>query len=202
MPRANAESERFMRTIGKAIRAAQTEHRSWKQEIHTFLRNYRATPHSTTNVSPAELLFGRKINTKMPNILTNDQADSEVRKEDHKNKSKMKLYFEKKHSVKVPDFTVGDTVLVKQEKKDKLSTPYNPQPLTIKNKKGSMITATNEQQKDITRNSSHFKKVGKSKIMTDEEIEEIIDDDIIPNTPLRRSSREKQTPKHLDDYVR
>lgn len=65
-----------------------------------------------------------------------------------------------------------------------------------------MITATNEQQKDITRNSSHFKKVGKSKIMTDEEIEEIIDDDIIPNTPLRRSSREKQTPKHLDDYVR
>ncbi|VDI02757.1 Hypothetical predicted protein [Mytilus galloprovincialis] len=114
----------------------------------------------------------------------------------------MKLYFEKKHSVKVPNFTVGDTVLVKQEKKDKLSTPYNPQPLTIKNKKGSMITATNEQQKDITRNSSHFKKVGKSKIMTDEEIEEIIDDDIIPNTPLRRSSREKQTPKHLDDYVR
>ncbi|XP_063400348.1 uncharacterized protein K02A2.6-like [Mytilus trossulus] len=200
-PRANAESERFMRTIGKAIRAAQTEHRSWKQEIHTFLRNYRATPHSTTNVSPAELLFGRKINTKMQNSSINNQADSEVRKEDHKNKIKMKSYFEKKHSVKVPDFTVGDTVLVKQEKKDKLSTPYNPQPLTIKNKKGSMITATNEQQKDITRNSSHFKKVGKSNIMTDEEIEEIIDDDI-PNTPLRRSSRAKQTSKHLDDYVR
>jgi hypothetical protein len=27
--RANAESERFMKTIGKAIRAARTEHRSW-----------------------------------------------------------------------------------------------------------------------------------------------------------------------------
>ncbi|CAC5394864.1 unnamed protein product [Mytilus coruscus] len=63
-----------------------------------------------------------------------------------------------------------------------------------------MITATNEQHKDITRNLSHFKKIGKSKIMTDEEIEEVTDDDIIPNTSLRRSSREKQTPKHLDDY--
>ncbi|VDI46418.1 Hypothetical predicted protein [Mytilus galloprovincialis] len=136
-PRANAESERFMRTIGKAIRAAQTEHRSWRQEIHTFLRNYRATPHSTTNVSPAELLFGRKINTKMPNISTNDQADSEVRKEDHRNKSKMKLYFEKKHSVKVPDFTVGDTVLVKQEKKDKLS--YSPTSQFLKSKVNNQV---------------------------------------------------------------
>ncbi|VDI64457.1 Hypothetical predicted protein [Mytilus galloprovincialis] len=153
-----------MRTIGKAIRAAQTEHRSWRQEIHTFLCNYRATPHSTTNMSPAELLFGRKINTKMPNISINDQADSEVREEDHNNKSKMKLYFEKKHSVKVPDFIVGYTVLTKQERKDKLSTPYNPQPLTIKNNKGSMITATNEHNKDITQNSSHLKRLGNLKL--------------------------------------
>lgn len=38
-PRANSECERFMRSIGKAIRAANTEHRNWKQEIHTFLRH-------------------------------------------------------------------------------------------------------------------------------------------------------------------
>ena len=38
-PRTNAESERFRKTIGKAIRAAHTEHRTWMEEIHTFLRN-------------------------------------------------------------------------------------------------------------------------------------------------------------------
>jgi hypothetical protein len=37
-PRANKECERFMKTIGKAIHTAHTEHSSWKQEIYTFLR--------------------------------------------------------------------------------------------------------------------------------------------------------------------
>ena len=67
-PRANAESERFMKTIGKAIRAAHTEHRSWKQEIHTFLRNNRATPHATIDMSPGEILFGRKSNTNLSDL--------------------------------------------------------------------------------------------------------------------------------------
>ena len=35
-PRANAESERFMKTIGKAIRAANTQHRS-KRSIHSYV---------------------------------------------------------------------------------------------------------------------------------------------------------------------
>ena len=29
---------------------------------------YRSTPHSTTGLSPAELLFGRKIRTKLPQL--------------------------------------------------------------------------------------------------------------------------------------
>jgi transposase InsO family protein len=124
-PRANAESKWFMRTIGKAIRAAHTQHRSWKQEIRTFLRNYRAIPHATTDMS-----------------------------------------------------------------------------LKIKEKKGSMITAADGQNTMITRNSSHFKKVGES-IMNEEEIEEISDSNYsdTPDITLRRSSRERRPPTNLDDYV-
>ena len=29
---------------------------------------YRSTPHSTTGVSPAELLFNRKLRTKLPQL--------------------------------------------------------------------------------------------------------------------------------------
>jgi hypothetical protein len=56
--------------------------------------------------------------------------------------------------------------------------------------------------KIITRNSSHFKKVGES-IMNEEEIEEILDgnNSDTPDTTLRRSSRERRPPKYLDDYV-
>ena len=125
-----------------------------------------------------------------------------IRKKDKDRKLKRKTHFENKHCVKPSQFKVGDSVLIKQEKKDKLTTPFNPTLLKIKEKKGSMITATDGQNKIISRNSSHFKKVGEF-IMNEEEIEEILDSnnsDTV-DTTLRRSSRERRPPKYLDDYV-
>ena len=49
-PQANGEVERFVRTVKKVIKTATVERKNWKQEMHRFLRNYRATPHSTTRV--------------------------------------------------------------------------------------------------------------------------------------------------------
>jgi hypothetical protein len=134
-PRANKECERFMKTIGKAIHTAHTEHSSWKQEIYTFLRNYRATPHATTDMSPGEILFGRKINTKLPGLTIKSPTHTTIRKKDKDRKLKMKTHFENKHCVKPSQFKVGDSVLIKQEKKDKLTTPFNPTLLKIKEKK-------------------------------------------------------------------
>lgn len=65
-PKANGKAERFMRILGKAIRTTHIESKNWKQEMFTLLRNYRATPHSTTNLSPAESLLKRKMRTKLP----------------------------------------------------------------------------------------------------------------------------------------
>ena len=53
---------------------------------------------------------------------------------------------------------LGDTVLVKQPKANKLSTPFNPVPFVVEEKKGSMITAS-DGHKTVTRNSSMFKVV-------------------------------------------
>jgi transposase InsO family protein len=50
--KANGEAGRFMRTFGKSIRTANVEARNWKQDLYKFLRQYRATPHSTTSISP------------------------------------------------------------------------------------------------------------------------------------------------------
>ena len=65
-PRANAEVERFMRTLKKTYRIAHAERKPWKQELYQFLRNYRATPHITTGTPPATLMFGRAIRTRLP----------------------------------------------------------------------------------------------------------------------------------------
>ena len=58
-----------------------------------------------------------------------------IRKKDKDRKLKMKRHFENKHCVKPSQFKVGDSVLIKQEKKDKSTTPFNPTLLKIKEKK-------------------------------------------------------------------
>ena len=55
---------------------------------------------------------------------------------------------------------MGDTVIVKSDHISKALTTYQPNPLTIMKKKGSMITATHKGNQ-TTRNSSFFKKIPK-----------------------------------------
>ena len=161
-PIANGECERFMRTLGKTIRASHTYNTSWKQDMYSFLRNYRATPHATTKHTPAELFFGRKIQTKLPQspIKTKDQKKihKQAKMEDKQQKNKIKTYADKRRRAQQSNLKVGDKVLVRQEKRNKFTSPFDPKPFKIIKKKGSMITAQRG-DRQITRNSSYFKLV-------------------------------------------
>ena len=66
-PQENGEIERQNRSILKRLHIAQAEGFKWRSEVDDFLMMYRSTPHSTTGIRPAELLFGRRIGTKLPN---------------------------------------------------------------------------------------------------------------------------------------
>ena len=153
-PQANAETERFMRTIKKIIRGKP---KNWKQEMYKRLLAYRATPHSTTGIAPATVLFGRDVRTKLPSMIATTNSDSDMRQRDEANKEKMKRYADNKAYVKPSDFKVGDSVLVKNTSISKAQTPYDSIPLEIIAKKGSMVTAQRGESK-ITRNSSFFKR--------------------------------------------
>ena len=67
-PQANAQVERYNRTLDKVICGAQVEGKDWHKKLFIFLLNHRATPHATTGVSPALLHLGRKIRTKVPQL--------------------------------------------------------------------------------------------------------------------------------------
>jgi hypothetical protein len=69
-PRANGEAERFRNTLEKCIRTAHIERKNGKQEMYRFLRQYRATPHSSTGISPSEALNQRKLKTELPQITS------------------------------------------------------------------------------------------------------------------------------------
>jgi len=150
--RANGEVERFVRTVKKVVKTAKLEHKNYKQELNRLLRNYRATPHSTTRVAPATALFGRPIKTKLPEMST-PCSDLEIRERDRTAKAKMKNHADNRRYVKPSTLKEGDMVFVKRaDSRKKSNTPYDPRPRTVVEKKGSMMTAEDSDGVPITRN--------------------------------------------------
>ena len=64
-PQANGEVEKQNKSLLKRMKIAQAEGKEWKNEVCKYLVTYRSI---TTDVSPAELLFGRKMRTKLPEL--------------------------------------------------------------------------------------------------------------------------------------
>ena len=206
-PEANGEAERFMRTLGKATCTAKVDGGNSKQEI-MFLRHYRATPHSLTCLSPAEMLNGRKLRMKVLNVSKKktvtfqDRVDLASRK-DVTVKAYIKDLADHRRKAKDTDIANGDT--------------------------GSLITAQHGSH-IMTQSLSLMKKVlsecGKGKVIEKDPIVNLDDFDIhlsdtdntsetpqsptkslIPNptTPRKPESpvsvRESKRARKLKDYV-
>ena len=157
-PKANSEAERFMRTLGKAIRTGHVQKLDWQKELNKFLRNYRSTPHQTTHACPCELLMGRQIKTKLPELPPQHPTYNHISSKDLHAKQKMKEYADRRNRAKPHRFSIGDLVLPRQPKRNKFSTPFSAEPFRIIAIKGSMITAVRNGT-TITRNVSHFKSI-------------------------------------------
>ena len=168
-PRANGEAERLVQTLEKSIRIAHLEGKNWKQELYKFSRQYRATPHSTTKVFPSEALNSRNLKTTIPELpitqqklplCTPQDPSASIAQTDVLQKQKMKVYADLKTHAQEREIKPGEVVLMRQPKQNKLSTPYNPKPFIVEEKKGTMVTVRNGSQA-VTRNSSQFKVIPK-----------------------------------------
>ena len=141
-PRAIGQVERFMRTIKKSVAAAKLEGKPWKTELFQLLRNYRSTPHSSTGITPATALFNRPMRNKLPEVPQPINDSTDIAQGDHQAKTRMKAYADNKANVKPSSISVGDTVVINGDPSTKKSlSSYMPEPYTVIERKGSMITA-------------------------------------------------------------
>ena len=99
-PATNGLAERAVQTMKQGIR--QMQNGSIEEKLAKFLFKYRITPHSTTGVSPSELLMGRRIRSRLDLLLPD--LTSVVQDKQLKQKQA--------HDKKKPDrnFIIGDTV--------------------------------------------------------------------------------------------
>ena len=90
--------------------------------MYKLLLAYRTTPHSTTELPPASVMFGSNLQNKLPSILQKP-SDSDLRASDAQAKENMKQYADDKSYVKPSDITIGDHVLVKSSSLSKAKHP-------------------------------------------------------------------------------
>ena len=138
-----------MRTVKKIIKTSIYERRDWKTEMYRFLRNYRATPHSTTGFPPATILFARSMKVKLPELNTEQSSQSplprdKVQRRDYHQNEKMKRYADNKAYVKPSTLKEGDNVLVRSRFRRKTDPVYDERPYRVTARKGSMVTARSQ----------------------------------------------------------
>ena len=186
------------------------------EELRRYGTVYRGIAHNTTGKSPAELLFNRKMRGKLPEI-TPTFMDFELQDRDGEQKGQYKLYADDRRKAEHSDVAVGDTVLLKQEKVDKVSTNFNKTPHTVIHKHGNQVTVESPEGAQYSRNTTYVKKY----ITSQHEREDASapdypaqqqamnshDGPAVPAvsdghaTPVSRPQRQRKPPERLKDFV-
>lgn len=85
-PATNGLAERFVQTVKKRLKIAFSERLEFHYRLDRFLMAYRNAPHAITGESPAQLMLGRSLRTRLSNVKpqllsTQLQSPTAVREE-------------------------------------------------------------------------------------------------------------------------
>ena len=108
-PSTNGLAEKMVQTLKKALRTSKS---AVQDTLDRFLFNYRLTPHSTTGVSPAELMFGRRLRSRLDLLWPADGVSArvskrqEAQKKEHSNAPRT-LHLPPESPVMIRNYTPG-----------------------------------------------------------------------------------------------
>ncbi|KAF0301898.1 hypothetical protein FJT64_025948 [Amphibalanus amphitrite] len=99
---------------------------------------YRSTPYATTGLSPAELLHGRKLRTRLhaAALPTEEPQDRELRDRVQKRQKKQKRYADERRAAETPRFQVGDWVRCRLVPRPKKGRPRYSEPRRVESRLG------------------------------------------------------------------
>ena len=139
-PEANGFVEIFQKVLVKIIHTAMIEKKDPKKKVQEYLAQYKAAPHKTTGRSPFEIMFNRKMKTKLPQIKKKKESemDKEIREKHDREKDKQKSYADKKRRNEEKEVKEGDKVLIKRTKTTTKS-PWDPEAYKVKEVKGDRL---------------------------------------------------------------
>lgn len=168
-PQQNGEVERQNRSILKRLKIAQEVGQDWRRALDQYILSYHSTPHPTTGRSPFDLMFGRRMRSKLPQVPRDVHIDEETRDHDRLQKEKGRDYADRKRRAQQSDIEIGTKVVIKRFRKDsKLSTNYSPEEHTVIRLKGADATLRSiSTGKECRRNIAHLKKLPEDSLVTE-----------------------------------
>ena len=198
-PASNGLAERAVQTFKNNLKKCQDV--DIETQLARFLFKYRNTPHTTTGVTPAELLMGRKPRTHLslihPNLAVRVQRQQENQKFVHDQRTKHR------------EFNIGDPVMIRDFTTNELKWI----PGTIVTQRGALIYHIElPDGRVVRRHIDHIRKhtVGETPSIPEDdylppvslepqEIEEPTPQPSQSATPLRRSTRVSRPPDRLQN---
>ena len=141
----------------KRLQIAQADNKPCRAELRKYLTAYRSIPHNTTGRSPAELLFNRKVKGKIPDLSIVHAYDHEVHDRNAEQKAKSKAYADIHRRASPSSIELGDEVLDQQDKTNKLSTAFNPNPCKVVRKPGNSLAVESPTGNQYSINTNHVK---------------------------------------------
>lgn len=109
-PSSNGLAERFVQTFKQAMKSSSKDSGTVNKRLSQFLMAYRNSPHSTTNESPAKLMMGRDLRTRMHLLRPNVGNTVKTRQEE----------MCERRNTRARDFENGQSVVVRDYRgKDK-----------------------------------------------------------------------------------
>ncbi len=185
-PQSNGEVERCNATLLKIVRIARLEGKDWKKALEDFLFHYRVTPHTVTDATPAELLMGRKLRDKLPRVEVNESRVTEaerkqlLKERDARKKLRQKQYADKTRAARDSNIGEGDRVLLKQTRKNKLTSNFEPHPYKVVCREGNAVVVQDSDGDNKMRAIAHMKKYVEPQVV---ETKETVETTVSPSEP-------------------
>ena len=155
-PKSNGEAERAVKTAKELLK---------QDDIFLALLTYRSTPIPDLGASPAELAFGRRLQTTLPSLpgtLTPRTVNQEtLRERDAAFKQKQKRNYDRHHGVRpLPELHPDDSVFVKSDGQKGWKLPAEvvqkcaPRSYIVQSARGQLRRNRKHPQQRTTINSS------------------------------------------------
>ena len=114
-PQSNRFAENFVKRLCKLVHTSSIEGKDPRSSLNTFLLKCRSAPHTTTEKSPTELIFGRILKFKLQFMDTKQKSKDQQNLHQLHNSKKLrqKQYADHRRCAKTKEICPGDQVLVK-----------------------------------------------------------------------------------------